>query len=119
MDIPNGVRAAKPMPKPGWRLEIQREALAHPYTAHGRTVSEDVVRVTWTAKSGDDMLPSTQYDEFVMVVQLPDKAATVYWPVRQVCEEGKNDWTEIPAPGQKPTILKFPAVRLELTGDKP
>lgn len=114
VDIPRGVRAARPMPKPGWALEIQREQLSQPYTSHGRTVSEDVVRVTWTAKTKDDVLPNAQYDEFALVAQLPDKAGLVYWPVRQVCEEGRNDWVEIPTPSQKLSDLKAPAVLLDI-----
>ena len=114
VDMPRGVRAARPMPKPGWTLEVQREPLAQPYTRHGRTISEDVVRVTWTAKTKDDVLPNAHYDEFVLVAQLPDKAGPVYWPVRQVCEEGRNDWVEIPTSSQKLSDLKAPAVLLDV-----
>jgi hypothetical protein len=73
VDIPAGVRGAKPMPKPGWALDVQRAKLATPYTSHGRTVTEDVVRITWTAKTKDDYLPNAHYDEFALVGQLPDK----------------------------------------------
>lgn len=87
VDIPAGVRGARPMPKPGWALEVQREKLAQPYTSHGRSIIEDVVRVTWTAKTADDMLQSAHYDEFVLVATAPEQAGTVYWPVRQACAE--------------------------------
>jgi uncharacterized protein YcnI len=73
------------MPKPGWALEVQRATLASPYTSHGRTITEDVVRITWTAKTKDDYLPNAHYDEFVLVGQLPDKDGAMYWPVTQVC----------------------------------
>ncbi|MFN7857155.1 MAG: DUF1775 domain-containing protein, partial [Acidovorax sp.] len=33
VDIPVGMRGARPMPKPGWALEVQRETLAQPYTS--------------------------------------------------------------------------------------
>lgn len=114
VDIPASMRGAHPMPKAGWALEVQRDKLAQPTTSHGRTVAEDVVRVTWTAKTPDDMLPSAHYDEFVLVAQAPEQAGTVYWPVRQVCAEGKNDWTEVPQPGQKLSDLKSPAAALEI-----
>mgnify|MGYP000933558315 CR=1 FL=1 len=58
VDIPAGMRGARPMPKAGWTLEMQRDKLAQPYTSHGRSITEDVVRVTWTAKTADDMLQS-------------------------------------------------------------
>src|SRR6185369_8367503 len=71
VDIPAGVRGARPMPKAGWTLEVLREKLAQPYTSHGRTMTEDVVRVAWTAKTKEDMLPSAHFDEFVLVAQAP------------------------------------------------
>ena len=114
VDVPAGMRGARPMPKPGWALEVQRDQLAQPYNSHGRSVTEDVVRVTWTARTPQDMLQSAHYDEFVLVAQAPDQAGTVYWPVRQVCVEGANDWTEVPAPGQKLSDLKSPAAALEI-----
>ena len=114
VDVPAGMRGARPMPKPGWALDVQRDKLAQPYNSHGRSVTEDVVRVTWTARTPQDMLQSAHYDEFVLVAQAPDQAGTVYWPVRQVCVEGANDWTEVPAPGQKLSDLKSPAAALEI-----
>jgi len=57
VDIPAGVQGAKPMPKVGWRLEVTREALAKPYISHGRTITEDVTRISWTAKTNEDMFP--------------------------------------------------------------
>lgn len=114
VDIPAGMRGARPMPKPGWTLDVQREKLAQPYVSHGRSITEDVVRITWTAKTPDDMLQSAHYDEFVLVAQAPEQAGTVYWPVRQVCTEGRIDWTEVPKPGQKLSDLKSPAAALEI-----
>ena len=114
VDMPAGVRGAKPMPKPGWSLEVVREQLAQPYTSHGRSVSEDTVRIRWTAQTDADMLPSGFYDEFVLVATLPRQAGRLYWPVRQQCPQGQLDWTEVPAPGQAWGDLTSPAAELEL-----
>ena len=114
VSVPAGLRGAKPMPKPGWTLDVQREKLAQPYTSHGRSISEDVVRITWTAKTEQDMLQSAHYDEFVLVAQAPAQAGPVYWPVRQACADGQSDWVEIPTAGQKLSDLKFPAAVLEI-----
>jgi len=114
VDIPAGVRGAKPMPKPGWALEVQREKLAQPYLNHGREVTEDVVRITWTAKTPADALPNAHYDEFVLVATLPQQPGPLYWPVRQACEEGRTDWVETPGPGQKLSDLKSPAALLDI-----
>ena len=114
VDIPAGVQGAKPMPKAGWRLEVTREKLAQPYTSHGRTITEDVTRISWTVKTADDMLPNGHYDEFVLVGTLPGQPGMMYWPVQQLCEQGRMDWTDIPKPGQKLSDLKSPAAALEL-----
>ena len=114
VDIPAGVQGAKPMPKPGWTLEVTREKLAQPYTSHGRSVSEDTTRIRWTAKTEADMLQSGHYDEFVLVGTLPQRGDKLYWPVRQLCPQGQLDWTEIPTSGQRWGDLKSPAAELEL-----
>lgn len=114
VDIPAGVQGAKPMPKAGWRLEVTRQTLAKPYISHGRTVIEDVTRISWTAKTAEDLLPNGHYDEFVLVATLPDQAGMMYWPVQQLCEQERMDWTEIPKAGQKSADLKAPAAALEL-----
>lgn len=112
--IPAGVRGAKPMPKPGWNLAIERARLAQPYQDHGRTVSEDVVRITWTARTEADHLLNEHYDEFALQARLPDRAGPMYWPVSQVCVEGRIDWSEVPQPGQSLRALKSPAALLDL-----
>ena len=114
VDIPAGVRGARPMPKPGWSLEVLRDKLAQPYMSHGRSISEDTARIRWTARTEADMLHSGHYDEFVLVATLPAQAGLLYWPVRQLCPQGRLDWTEVPAAGQNWGDLKSPAAELEL-----
>jgi len=114
VDIPAGVRGARPMPKHGWTLEVVREKLEQPYLSHGRTIHEDTTRIRWTARTEADMLSSAHYDEFVLVGTLPALAGKLYWPVRQLCPQGELDWSEIPAAGQAWGELKSPAAELEL-----
>jgi len=112
--VPAGVQGAKPMPKAGWTLEVTREKLAQPRQDHGKAVTEEVARISWTAKTPADYLQDDWYDEFVLQAKLPAKAGMLYWPVLQVCEGGKADWSEVPKPGQKLSELKNPAAALEL-----
>jgi len=114
VNIPAGVQGAKPMPKAGWTIEIQREKLAKPYDDHGRTVTEDVSRISWTAKTPADFLPNGHYDEFALQAKLPAQAGLMYWPVSQICPDARLDWNEVPKPGQKLSNLKTPAAQLEL-----
>jgi uncharacterized protein YcnI len=83
-------------------------------TYQGRTTTEDVVRVTWTARTPADMLAPDHYDEFAVVARMPSTAGTIYWPVNQVCENGRIDWVEVPREGRKLSDLKSPAAALEI-----
>jgi uncharacterized protein YcnI len=114
VQIPPGVHGVKPMPKPGWTVRIERAPLVEPYMDHGRRVSEAVVRVSWAARSEADPLPSDHYDEFALHAVLPNRPGPVYWPVSQVCVQGRIDWHEQPRTGQSPRQLKTPAAVLEL-----
>ena len=114
VQIPAGVQGAKPMPKAGWSIKIDRADLAQPYQNHGRTITEDVTRVTWTAKSEADALPNAFYDEFALQAKLGATPGFVYWHVSQVCQEGRLDWTQTPQAGQKLSDLSFPAALLEV-----
>ena len=96
VELPAGVTGAHPMPKAGWQLAVEP------------------TRITWTAKSREDMLASAHYDEFVLVARLPAQAGKLYWPVRQACEAGRIDWVEVPREGQKLSDLKAPAALLEV-----
>ncbi|MEO7127644.1 MAG: YcnI family protein [Rhodoferax sp.] len=112
--IPAGFRGAKPMPKPGWVLSIQREKLAQPYETHGRLVTDAVTQITWTAASRDDWLSNDWYDEFVLRGGLPAEAGALWFKVLQTCEQGGTDWAEIPSSGTSTHGLKAPAALLEI-----
>src|SRR3954464_7857022 len=61
VQIPEGVIGIKPMPKPGWNLEMVKGKYAVDYDLHGSKISEGVKEVVWSGgKLADD-----NYDEFV------------------------------------------------------
>lgn len=106
--IPEGVIAAKPMPKAGWQLATVKGAYARPYASHHGAITEGVKEIAWTGGSLADDL----YDEFVFQARLTDAVApggTVYFPVRQQCDGAVVDWREVPASGQSARDLKSPA----------
>ncbi|OYV01005.1 MAG: nuclear export factor GLE1, partial [Burkholderiales bacterium PBB5] len=39
VQLPAGFRGAKPVPKAGWALALQKAPLAQPYDSHGRTIT--------------------------------------------------------------------------------
>jgi uncharacterized protein YcnI len=108
--IPNGVMGAKPMPKAGWQIEIEKNKLAQPYLSHGKKIEETVSVVRWTGGP----LPDAYYDEFVLSVRLPEQVGPLYWSVSQICEQGRIDWIEVPVPGKKRSDYAAPAPVLEI-----
>ena len=109
--IPDGVTSVKPQPKPGWKLAIKRVKLAKPIAAgHGQTIDEVVSEIGWSGGP----LPDDEFDEFRIVMKLPDRpGATLYLPVVQDCESGTQRWIETPEAG-KASELKEPAPALRL-----
>lgn len=105
--IPEGVLSAKPMPKPGWTIEIKTRPLDPPVdSGHGFKIREAVTEVTWTG----GRLDNAHFDEFALSMRLPGKPGeTLYFPVIQTCEKGSANWTGIPAAGQKWSDLPEPA----------
>ena len=96
--IPQGYIDVKPMPKPGWRLEVKRGAYAKPVSLRDAKVSEGVTEVDWSGGN----LPDAYYDEFVLTGTIGDDAPAgqaMYFPVVQECEKGVHRWIEIPAAG--------------------
>ena len=112
--IPAGFESAKPQPKLGWNLTIKKESLAKPYISHGKTITEDVVEITWQATNPDFFLPNEQFEEFSFLTHLPSQPGLYWANVRQVCVKGSNNWTEVPASGSSTQGLQLPAALIEL-----
>jgi hypothetical protein len=69
VQLPHGITTVQPMRKPGWEIEIVREALDEPISdGHGGEITERVAEIHWTGGS----LPDEFYDEFVFRTRLPD-----------------------------------------------
>ncbi len=119
VQIPAGFRGAKPMPKAGWTLNVQRAPLAEPYESHGRSLKDDVVEITWQAGSREAHLSDAHFDEFVLRGQTPPQAGPLWFKVRQLCEKGQWLWTEVPTGGTSTKGLKAPAALLEVTPAAP
>ena len=112
VQIPLGVRQAKPMPKPGWELTTVIEKLPEPYDWYGTMITEEVREIAWSGGK----LPDAFYDEFVFRARLPDEpGAVISFPVVQECETGVHRWIEIPEPGKSADDYAEPAPQLTLT----
>ena len=114
VSIPAGFRGAKPLPKPGWVLNVQVGKLDKPYTSHGQAMTQDVTEITWTAAARENFLPDSYFDEFVLRGSLSDAAGPMWFKVLQTCENGAVDWAQVPASGTSTKGLKTPAALLEV-----
>jgi uncharacterized protein YcnI len=95
VQIPEGVIAAKPMPKAGWNVEAITGKYAAEYDYHGSKLSEGVKEVVWSGGK----LSDHHYEEFVVSTYLSTglKPNTIlYFPVVQECEQGVSRWIDIP-----------------------
>jgi uncharacterized protein YcnI len=98
VQIPEGVIAVKPMPKPGWNVETIKGKYAADYDLYGTKLSEGVKEVVWSG----GRLADDNYDEFVLSTFLTGALkpnTTLYFPVVQECEQGVSRWIDIPADG--------------------
>ncbi len=92
--LPDGVSAAKPEAKDGWKL-----------TESGRDIE-------W--RGGP--LPPHEPGTFRIALKLPDTPGrTLYFLAIQECQQGTSRWIEIPAAGQATKDLHNPAPFLTLT----
>ena len=115
VSIPEGMIAVKPIPKPGWTIEITRGAYARSYAfMHGIQLAEGVKEITWSGRLDDSF-----YDEFGFagfIAESLKAGDNLVFPVSQECETGIAKWVEVAAAGQDPHSLKFPAPLLRLAG---
>ncbi|MCW5574642.1 MAG: YcnI family protein [Burkholderiales bacterium] len=109
IDMPEAMAVVKPMPKPGWTLATQSAPVPAGMSLHGRTVAEVVTRVSWRG----GLLEDAHYDEFVVLLRLPERDGRLYFRITQHCGNGRNDWIEVPEAGSA-RRLEMPAAVLEL-----
>lgn len=106
VDIPEGFIGAKPMPKAGWTIEVEKGAYAHPYKMHGKPVSSGPTAITWTGDLPDDYFDEFSINGMFAGVKEGDR---LFFKTVQTCDTGELAWTEEAAPGQNPHELAHPA----------
>jgi len=111
VEIPEEATVARPQPKPGWTLSVETAPLARPRTVDGETVASRVAAITWKGR-----LEADQFDQFGVMLRLPQRAGPLYFPTVQTCERGENRWVDIPAAGAAWTSVPHPAPAIELDG---
>jgi uncharacterized protein YcnI len=113
VQVPEGYIGVKPMPKPGWKLDIVKGKYDKAYKFYGHSISEGIREIDWTGGN----LSDDYYDEFVMSGFLADSLSAremLYFPVVQECEKGVTRWIEKPAKGADPDSVEHPAPAVKL-----
>ena len=104
IEIPDGINVARPQPKPGWTIEIERAPLAAPVRTESGEITERVSAVTWRG-----LLPTDQFDDFALLMKLPNRSGAIPFRAFQTCEQGGRAWVDVPAAGQNAHDLENPA----------
>jgi periplasmic copper chaperone A len=94
VQIPEGVDSPHPEVVPGWEAELVHEPLAEPIQGEGgEEITERVAEVAWVGGN----LPDEQFQEFGLTFRINEAAPEVLWfPTIQECEDGANEWIDIP-----------------------
>src|SRR4051812_18646853 len=107
--LDSSIVSARPMLKPGWDVKVTRETVKQKDGTSLQVPRE----IAWTGGS----IPGDFYDEFVMLVTMPNgpPGSLVYFPVVQECGATVERWIETPLPGEDPHSLGHPAPFVTLT----
>lgn len=115
VQIPESITAVTPTRNPLYEITTVSEDLAEPMDdGHGGLYTTRVSQVIFDAETP---LPDDLRDTLELEMTLPEGAAgtTLHFPAVQTCEDGENAWIDIPAPGQDPHELDFPAPAVTVT----
>ncbi len=116
VQVPEGYFSVKPQPKAGWTLETVKGKYEKTYSRFGHDYKEGVKEVVWTGELLDE-----HYDEFVLRGSLADDlkvGSTFFIPIIQECANGAERWIQIPAEGQDPHDLEYPAPGVKIIEKK-
>lgn len=110
------ISSVRTTPIPGWTATTTMVTLNPPVEATGRTITETVGTVTWTAAPGTRIGPGEFLDFPVSLGRLPDDIDTLTLPTTQTYDDGKVvAWNEPKVAGQPepehpaPTVTLTPA----------
>jgi periplasmic copper chaperone A len=107
VQIPEGLIVAKPMPKPGWQVELKEGDYAKSYDYFDTPVTKGVKEIAWTGGN----LPDNFYDEFVFRARVTgfQPGTKIHLPVVQECGTAVDRWIEIPEAGKSEDDYEYPA----------
>lgn len=104
-------------PLAGWTANVEKKTLATPITSHGKTITEAVSKVTWTANAGTRINPG-QYEDFeVSLGPLPTDTDKLVFKALQTYDNGDVvRWIDLPGPDGKEPEKPAPTLKLVPAG---
>ncbi|UXU76534.1 MULTISPECIES: copper chaperone PCu(A)C [unclassified Paracoccus (in: a-proteobacteria)] len=124
VELPDGFYNAKPMPKPGWQLQVVTGPYARPFDNHGKQQVEGPRTIIWSGGTLED----GWYDEFVLRGVIgPEVAAgeRLFFRTVQECGNARAEWTDtsgshdVPNPAPYVTVTAAPAKADQTHADQP
>lgn len=119
MSFPADHPLASVMPQaiPGWTVDVTKTKLARPLTLHGKSITEAVSRVTWTAT--DEGIEPGYFQKFPLSLgQLPeDTDALVLKTLQTYSDKEVVRWIEPPVAGQEEPEHPAPVLRLSAASE--
>jgi uncharacterized protein len=74
VQMPHGFVFASYEAAPGWTVKVTKSKLAKPVQTDDGPISEEISRITWTAKDKSAGIAPGQFRDFPLSVQIPGKA---------------------------------------------
>ncbi|HVP83411.1 MAG TPA: DUF1775 domain-containing protein [Rhizomicrobium sp.] len=101
IELPDSIVLARPQPKPGWRIAMDRVRLASAQKGDmGEAITERISAITWKGGS----LPADEFDEFSMMFKVPAQAGKITFPATQTCAKGAERWAGADKMHPAPTL---------------
>jgi uncharacterized protein len=111
---------ASVQPVTGWAVDVQKAKLETPVTTdEGDTLDERVDTVTWTAAGPQSAIKPGEFQQFLVVVALPDEGTSISFPALQTYSNGTVvQWVDPTGPDAPEAEHPAPTVTLtEAAGD--
>ena len=119
LPIDTPITSVRTTPRPGWTATMTKVSLNPPIESHGRTITEAVGTVTWTADPGTRIGPGEFVDFPLSLGPLPEVDQLVL-PAVQTYDDGEVvAWDQPPATDGSEPERPAPAVTLSPAGAAP
>lgn len=107
------ITSVRTTPRPGWTATLTRRPLDPPVESHGRTITEAVSTVTWTADPGVRVGPGEYADFPLSLGPLPTGTDRLVLPAVQTYDDGEVvAWDQQPGPDGAEPERPAPVVEL-------